>query len=93
MSPILPQHRRVACASPDYLARHGTPQHPGELAEHSALLYLRNGRPYNTWRFSRGDETLEVEVHGDYFSDDGEVARRWALAGPNRRSRSLRPKR
>jgi DNA-binding transcriptional LysR family regulator len=79
--PILPQHRRVACASPDYLARHCTPQHPAELSEHSALLYLRNGRPYNSWRFSRDDETLEVEVHGDHLSDDGEVARRWALAG------------
>ncbi|MFJ2318614.1 LysR family transcriptional regulator [Pseudomonas sp. NPDC087817] len=79
--PILPQHRRVACASADYLARHGTPRHPAELCEHSALLYLRNGRPYNTWQFSRADEVLEVEVHGDYLSDDGEVARRWALAG------------
>lgn len=79
--PILPQHRRVACASADYLAQHGTPRHPAELCEHSALLYLRNGRPYNTWRFSRDDETLEVEVTGDYLSDDGEIARRWALAG------------
>ncbi|MFJ4193889.1 LysR family transcriptional regulator [Pseudomonas sp. NPDC089534] len=79
--PILPDHRRVACASPAYVARHGSPQHPGELGGHSALIYLRNGRPYNVWRFSRGDETLEVEVQGDYLSDDGEVARRWALAG------------
>jgi DNA-binding transcriptional LysR family regulator len=79
--PILPQHRRVACASPEYLTRRGTPQHPEELGEHSALLYLRNGRPYNHWRFSRGDEVLEVDVHSDYLSDDGEVARRWALAG------------
>nr|WP_315449048.1 LysR family transcriptional regulator [uncultured Pseudomonas sp.] len=79
--PILPQHRRVACASADYLARHGAPRHPAELCEHSALLYLRNGRPYNTWQFIRADEVLEVEVHGDYLSDDGEIARRWALAG------------
>ncbi|MCF5704843.1 LysR family transcriptional regulator [Pseudomonas syringae] len=79
--PILPEHRRVACASPAYLERHGTPQNPAELSEHSALLYLRNGRPYNTWRFHRDDETVEVEVRGDYLSDDGEVARRWALAG------------
>lgn len=79
--PILPTHRRVACASPDYLARHGTPQHPTELGDHSALLYLRNGRPYNSWRFNRDDEAVEVEAHGDYLSDDGEVARRWALAG------------
>ncbi|AMQ84204.1 MULTISPECIES: LysR family transcriptional regulator [Pseudomonas] len=79
--PILPEHRRVACASHAYLERHGTPQNPAELSEHSALLYLRNGRPYNTWRFHREDETVEVEVRGDYLSDDGEVARRWALAG------------
>ncbi|MDD0971211.1 MULTISPECIES: LysR family transcriptional regulator [Pseudomonas] len=79
--PILPEHRRVACASPTYLERQGTPQNPAELSEHSALLYLRNGRPYNTWRFHRDDETVEVEVRGDYLSDDGEVARRWALAG------------
>ncbi|WP_166219303.1 LysR family transcriptional regulator [Pseudomonas atagonensis] len=79
--PILPEHRRVACASPAYLQRHGTPLNPAELHKHSALLYLRNGRPYNTWRFHRDDETVEVEVCGDYLSDDGEVARRWALAG------------
>ncbi|TFH80082.1 MULTISPECIES: LysR family transcriptional regulator [Pseudomonas] len=79
--PILPEHRRVACANPAYLERHGTPQNPAELSEHSVLLYLRNGRPYNTWRFHREDETVEVEVRGDYLSDDGEVARRWALAG------------
>jgi DNA-binding transcriptional LysR family regulator len=79
--PILPRHRRVACASPEYLARYGVPLTPAELSEHSALLYLRDGRPYNQWRFSRGDEVMEVQVHGDYLSDDGEVARRWALAG------------
>lgn len=79
--PILPGHRRVACASPDYLARHGTPKTPADLGEHSALLYLRKGRPYNCWRFSRQHEVLEVEVRGDYLTDDGEVARRWALAG------------
>ncbi|WP_223484199.1 LysR family transcriptional regulator [Pseudomonas sp. A-RE-19] len=79
--PILPEHRRVACASPGYLARCGTPQTPADLSGHSALLYLRDGRPYSHWRFSRGDEVMDVQVHGDYLSDDGEVARRWALAG------------
>ncbi|MHC8344306.1 substrate binding domain-containing protein [Pseudomonas sp. RT6P73] len=79
--PILPGHRRLACASPEYLARSGTPKSPADLSEHSALLYLRNGRPYNSWRFSRNDEVMDVDVRGDYLTDDGEVARRWALAG------------
>lgn len=79
--PILPGHRRIACASPAYLARCGVPQNPEALAGHSALLYLRNGQPYDRWRFSRDSETREVLVRGDYLCDDGEVARRWALAG------------
>ncbi|MFJ3153125.1 LysR family transcriptional regulator [Pseudomonas protegens] len=79
--PILPGHRRIACASPAYLARCGVPQNPEALAGHSALLYLRNGQPYDRWRFNRDSETREVLVRGDYLCDDGEVARRWALAG------------
>lgn len=79
--PIAPQHRRVACASPAYLAQYGTPQSPAELTRHRAVLYLRNERVYDLWRFSRGSEVQEVRVSGDYLCDDGEVARRWALAG------------
>jgi DNA-binding transcriptional LysR family regulator len=45
------------------------------------VLYLRNGQPYNSWRFTQDERVEEVTVHGDYLCDDGEVARRWALAG------------
>jgi DNA-binding transcriptional LysR family regulator len=31
--------RQVVVASPDYLARHGTPVHPRELAQHQCLLH------------------------------------------------------
>ncbi|MFT5780716.1 MAG: DNA-binding transcriptional LysR family regulator [Pseudomonas sp.] len=79
--PIAPQHRRLACASPAYLARCGTPHTPSELAKHAAVLYLRNERAHDLWRFSRVSEVQEVRVSGDYLCDDGEVARLWALAG------------
>ncbi len=79
--PVLEAHHRVACASPTYLAHKGEPTSPQALAEHSAIIYQRQGRPYDVWRFSRGDEVCEVKVRGDYRCDDGEVARRWALAG------------
>lgn len=79
--PIAPEHQRVACASPDYLARHGTPRVPCDLAQHSTLRYMRQGQVSKTWRFRQGTQVQEVDVSGDYLSDDGEIVRRWALAG------------
>jgi DNA-binding transcriptional LysR family regulator len=34
---------QVICASPDYLARHGTPRHPEELAGHQAVRFFASG--------------------------------------------------
>ena len=79
--PIAPEHCRVACASPDYLARHGIPREPRELSQHSALRYMRQGQINSTWRFRQGNTLQEVDVSGDFLSDDGEIVRRWALAG------------
>ncbi|CAI1737176.1 MAG: LysR family transcriptional regulator [Serratia proteamaculans] len=79
--PILSQHRRLICASPAYLQQHGVPQTPADLAQHSILIYQPSGRRQAEWRFWRGDELTEVPLTGRYFTDDGEVARRWALAG------------
>ena len=79
--PVVADHRRIACASPAYLARHGTPQVPAELTQHSTLRYMRQGRANSTWYFRQGTLLEEVEVGGDYLSDDGEIVRRWALAG------------
>ena len=37
--------RRVIVASPDYLAAHGVPERPGDLAAHTCLVFNR-GRPF-----------------------------------------------
>lgn len=79
--PVVPGHQRIACASPEYLARHGTPTTPAQLAQHNTLRYMRQGRANSTWFFRQGSELQEVNVTGDYLSDDGEIVRRWALAG------------
>lgn len=63
--------RRVAAgtfwvvATPDYLARHGTPHHPSDLARHECLL-LRNtsDKVMDLWSFSRGGEQVQVSVQG-----------------------------
>lgn len=52
-------------ASPQYLARHGVPRHPNDLARHNCLL-LRNtlGKVMDLWEFTRGDERAAVIAKG-----------------------------
>ena len=75
--------RRVTCASPDYVARHGLPQHPSELARHECLSYVIRGRRVLQWPYERNDgsETVTVRVQGRRSADDAEIVHRWALAG------------
>ncbi|WP_293765641.1 LysR family transcriptional regulator [uncultured Aquitalea sp.] len=79
--PLYPANRRVLCASPAYLARHGTPVHPGELTGHNCLCYMLGDSFHDRWWFAEGDRTLTVNVRGNRQADDGDVVRRWALAG------------
>ncbi|KAF1030711.1 MAG: HTH-type transcriptional regulator DmlR [Pseudomonas sp.] len=79
--PIAPQNRRVLCASPAYLARHGEPRHLEQLAQHNCLLYMLAGRVHDHWSFHDGKREVSLTVTGDRFSDDADVVRRWAVAG------------
>lgn len=36
----LADDQRILCASPEYLARHGIPQHPEDLADHQFLVFM-----------------------------------------------------
>lgn len=73
--------RRVLCAAPDYLARHGQPQTPEELAQHNCLRLVRGRQIFDGWRFQRDGATLEIQVKGNLSSTSGEVIHDWALAG------------
>ena len=68
------------CASPDYLARHGTPAHPEELADHACLHFagLRWGR---VWVFHQNDEALRINVMPRLEVNDGQTLRRAAVEG------------
>lgn len=79
--PLAADNRRVLCASPDYLARHGEPQTLEELAGHNCLRYMLGGRLHEHWRFQSGKREQSLTVAGDRVSDDADVARRWAVAG------------
>jgi DNA-binding transcriptional LysR family regulator len=79
--PIAPQNRRVLCAAPDYLARHGEPRHLEQLAQHNCLLYMLGSRVHDHWSFHDGKREVSLTVSGDRFSDDADVVRLWAVAG------------
>ena len=79
--PLCPDNRRVVCASPDYLARHGEPRSVAQLGEHNCLLYQLGSGVHDHWRFHLDGQEEGVLVRGDRFCDDADVVRRWALAG------------
>jgi DNA-binding transcriptional LysR family regulator len=76
----LAPNRRVVCASPRYLERHGTPRLPDDLAQHNVLTTSNDFAM--TWDFKdpRGKPGT-VRVAGRYACDNWEVLREWALAG------------
>ena len=59
----LPPVRRVALASPEYLARRGVPRHPDELPMHDCIVYTRLATGAR-WTFECNDQPIEVEVKG-----------------------------
>ncbi|AXN34789.1 LysR family transcriptional regulator [Vibrio coralliilyticus] len=77
----LASSRRVLCASPQYLAKKGTPITPQDLAQHDCLAMVRSNEELKTWHFQDQDQHNIITVVPKRFSDDGEVIRQWALDG------------
>lgn len=78
----LAPYRLVACASPEYLARHAPPQVPADLAAH-ACLGFHPGAAFDTWRFTdpATGAVIPVQVTGPMAANDGHALRHAALGG------------
>jgi DNA-binding transcriptional LysR family regulator len=70
-------NRLWLCASPDYLARHGNPRHPQDLARHQCLVL--DG--FHPWLFKDGEQVISMRVSGRLQGDNGEAMRDAAVAG------------
>jgi DNA-binding transcriptional LysR family regulator len=75
----LAPNRRVVCASPAYLQRHGTPRTPEDLAQHNCLTTTDFAM---NWDYRDPDgKPGSMRVTGRYACDNWEVLRDWAVAG------------
>lgn len=72
----------LTVASPKYIARHGRPEHPADLARHRCLQFLdpHSGKPFE-WEFVRGDRILPVETRGPLTFTDPKAMLEECVAG------------
>lgn len=82
VSRLLLKTRILTVAAPAYLAAHGRPRTPEDLAGH-ACIQFRNpltGRPFD-WEFQRGAEIRPVATRGPLLLTDVNTMLRACLAG------------
>jgi DNA-binding transcriptional LysR family regulator len=73
--------KRVLCATPAYLASHGQPTQPGELANHPCLSYML-GDKSRTWRLlDPGGEEISIAVDSRIHFNNAECILDATLAG------------
>jgi DNA-binding transcriptional LysR family regulator len=75
----------VVCAAPDYLARHGRPAKPSDLASHACLLHANALPDDHIWRFLAPKGVPKgvavVRVNAALYSNSAIALRKAAIAG------------
>jgi DNA-binding transcriptional LysR family regulator len=84
----LADNRRLLCAAPAYLAAHGTPRKPTDLATHNFISIRQGDEAYGVLRLSTGPsvssknaDTHVIKTRGNLTTNDGGIAVSWALQG------------
>jgi len=81
----LAENRRLLCASPAYLAEHGTPRSPSDLTRHNCIGIRQGDESFGVWKLTsrRGanQRTESIKTRGSLSTNDGEIAVKWALEG------------
>ncbi|AZO26625.1 DNA-binding transcriptional LysR family regulator [Mesorhizobium shonense] len=80
--PLTGDQRQVAVATPHYLARHGTPEHPRDLVHHRCIGWRPQPHtaPYR-WEFEKDGRAFDVSVEPQITTNDMFLMIRTALAG------------
>jgi DNA-binding transcriptional LysR family regulator len=70
----------IVCGSPDYLARHGIPEKPEDLYEHSCLVNWASA-PRNKWHFKSDSGNVTIPVTGRMQANVADALRLAAIEG------------
>jgi DNA-binding transcriptional LysR family regulator len=76
----LADNRRMCVASPPYLKRAGTPQHPNDLMRHQCLTLSSDASQTRGWAFIVDGAVTHLRPGGRLDCSDGQVLHDWCLA-------------
>lgn len=76
----LTENRHLICASPDYLAHRGTPEHPADLQLHDGLIYY-NREPNGMWSLPLDGAQHSFRIRVRMRTDSGHQLLEGARAG------------
>ena len=79
-------NRRLCVATPEYLARRGTPRAPAELVQHDCLTLSSDASQTRGWAFrvpqpGGSTEVVHLKPGGPLDCSDGQVLHDWCLGG------------
>jgi DNA-binding transcriptional LysR family regulator len=74
-------NRRLCVATPAYLKRAGTPQHPNELLRHQCLTLSSDASQTRGWAFVVEGAVTHLRPSGRLDCSDGQVLHDWCAAG------------
>ncbi len=81
----LADNRRLCVATPSYLKRHGTPQHPSDLTRFDCLTLSSDGSQTRGWLFrlpkGADGELMHLKPKGALDCSDGQVLHDWCASG------------
>ncbi|RVT84795.1 LysR family transcriptional regulator [Inhella crocodyli] len=85
VSQRLADNRRLVVATPEYLKRAGTPQHPSDLARHHCLMLSSEASQTRGWAFQVDGKVVHHRRSdrsgGRLDCTDGQVLHDWCLQG------------
>ena len=77
----LADNRRLCVATPQFLAQHGTPQHPQDLSRLTCLTLSSDASQTRGWAFQVQGQVVYYKPNGPMDCSDGQVLKDWCLAG------------